>query len=263
MMLKLSNMTRAVLIIASLIASSGAQQFASIGPAAQIRSTPDGYRYPNGEVLHYTADWRIWQAGEATIRMDQVGSEQRITATANSTGFVALLFRVNDTFVSRFAPRSFCSLALAKHTEEGLHKRETNIHFDEYRRRAVLDERNLRNNEVKHTENEIPGCVTDVLSGIYYLRTLPLQVGATYVFPLNDGGQTVNVKAYVEAREEIKTDAGTFRTLRVQPSSETGMLKTRGKIWVWYSDDAQHYPVQMRARMFWGTLTIKLARVER
>jgi len=67
----------------------------------------------------------------------------------------------------------------------------------------------------------------------------------------------------VEGREEIKTDAGTFRTVRVQPSAGSGILKSRGKIWIWYSDDAAHIPVQMRARMFWGTLTFRLTRVER
>jgi hypothetical protein len=34
-------------------------------------------------------------------------------------------------------------------------------------------------------------------------------------------------------------------------------------VWVWYTDDAAHIPVQMRARLFWGTLTFRLNRIER
>jgi hypothetical protein len=34
-------------------------------------------------------------------------------------------------------------------------------------------------------------------------------------------------------------------------------------VWVWYTDDAQRIPVQMRARMGWGTLTFRLARVDK
>jgi hypothetical protein len=150
-----------------------------------------------------------------------------------------------------------------KHTEEGLHKRETTIRFDEVRRRAVLDERNLRDNGVKHIENEIPSCATDVLNGIYYLRTLPLQVGATYLFPLNNGGPTVDVKSSVEGNEDIKTDAGTFHTVRVSINSDADKLKGRGKVWIWYTDDASHVPVQMRSQLFWGTLTLRLVRVGR
>jgi len=41
------------------------------------------------------------------------------------------------------------------------------------------------------------------------------------------------------------------------------VVKSKGRIWIWYSDDANHTPVQMRARMFWGTITFRLTRVER
>jgi len=256
-------MIRAVLVIAFLLGTVSAQEVASIGPAAQVRPVPENYRFPNGETLHYSADWRIWQAGEATLSLQQNGTEERITASANSTGFVALLFRAADTFVSRFDARTFCSVLFTKHTEEGLHKRETMIHFDEGRHKAVLDERNLRDNGVKHLENDIPGCVTDVLNGIYYMRTLPLQVGATYLFPLNNGGPTVDVKSYVEGREDIKTDAGIFHTVRVSVNSDADKLKGRGKVWIWYTDDAVHVPVQMRSQLFWGTLTLRLTRVDK
>jgi hypothetical protein len=233
------------------------------GPASSIRPVPDNYRFLNGQVLHYTAEWRLWTAGTATLKLDQVGTEQRITANAESAGAVAVLYRVADRFEIFFDRKTFCSLRLNKHSEEGLHSRETKIRFDYASHKAVLDERNLKTNESKHTEESIPNCVTDVLAGIYYLGSMPLEPGSTYVFPVNDGGKTYDVKAVVEGREEIKTDAGTFRTVRVQPSADSGVLKSRGKIWIWYSDDAAHIPVQMRARMFWGTLTFRLTRVER
>jgi hypothetical protein len=234
----------------------------TIGPQSYVRPTPAGYRFPNGQVLHYTAEWRLWNAGVATVRMDDAGSEQKITATADSVGFVSLLYKVTDKFESYFDKRSFCSTHIFKHSEEGLHKRDTNIRFDSIRRKAILDERNLRNNETKHTEQDIPGCVTDVLSGIFYVASLPLEPGKSFTFPLNDGGKTVDVKVHVETREDIKTEAGTFHTVRVQPEAESGVLKSKGKIWVWFTDDAAHTPVQMRARLFWGTLTFKLARIE-
>lgn len=240
-----------------------ASQTSIIGAQAHIRPVPENYKFPNGQTLHYVAEWRLWNAGLATLRMDQNGSEEKVTATAESTGFVSLLYKVADRFESYFDRKTFCSTHVFKHSEEGLHKRETNIRFDAVRHKAVLDERNLRNNETKHTEQDIPSCVTDVVSGIFYVASLQLEPGMNYTFPLNDGGKTVIVRAHVEAREEIKTDAGTFNTIRVQPEADSGVLKSRGKVWVWYTDDAAHTPVQMRARLFWGTLTFKLARIDR
>jgi len=233
------------------------------GAASSIRPVPDNYRYANGQVLHYTAEWRLWTAGTATLKIEAAGAEQKVSVRADSAGAVAVLYRVADHFESYFDRKSFCSSRISKHSEEGLHSRDTNIRFDYAKRKSVLDEKNLKTNETKHTENDIPACVTDVLSGLYYVGSMPLETGSTYMFPINDGGKTYDVKAYVEGREEIKTTAGDFHTVRVQPSAEGGLMKSRGKIWVWYSDDAAHIPVQMRARMFWGTLTFKLASVER
>jgi len=243
--------------------SSSAMSQDTIGPQSYIRPAPTNYRFPNGQVLHYTVEWRIWNAGVATFRIDPAGSEQKVTATADSTGFVSLLYKVADRFEAYFDRNTFCSTHIFKHSEEGLHKRDTNIRFDQQRKKAILDEKNLRNNETKHVEQDIPGCVTDVISGIFYVASLPLEPGRSYTFPLNDGGKTVDVKAHVEAREDVKTDAGTFHTVRVQPEAESGVLKSKGKVWVWYTDDANHTPVQMRAHMFWGMLTFKLARIDK
>ena len=233
------------------------EALAHIYPPAANHHFADGVRFV------YGAEWRIWKAGTASLKLENEGRDKHVVATADATGFVALLIRVHDRFESRFDARSFCSESISKHTEEGLRKRETGIRFDYSRHKSVLDEINLRTNEKKRTEEDIPSCVTDVLSGIYYLGSLPLQPGSTYMFPVNDGGRTVTLRATVEGREQLKTDAGTFSTVRVRPEADSGILKDRGTFWFWYTDDAQRIPVQMRARLFWGTLTFRLQRVEK
>ncbi len=252
---------------------------ATIGPESHIQPPSASYHFPRGETYYYLAEWRLWNAGTATLRMGPppqpareqrapgtpgpAGPEQQVFGAADSTGFVALLYPVHDRFQATFDPRTFCSINVSKHTEEGFHKRDTLIRFDYSRHKSILDETNLKNKEVKHTERDIPNCVTDVVSGIFYLGSLPLVPDATYTFPLNDGGQTVDVKAHVEAREDIKTEAGTFRAIRVSPQATAGVVKERGRIWIWYSDDERRIPVQIRARMFWGTLTFTLQRIEK
>ena len=195
------------------------------------------------------------------MRIERAGAQEHVTATADSTGVVALLYRVQDRFNSYFDAKSLCSYKLLKHTEEGLHRRETAISYDYARGKAILEERNLKDNQQKKTENDIPNCVTDVLSGIFYVGSLPLQPGANYRFPLNNGGKTVTVQAHVEGKEQIKTPAGTFQTIRVGPEGDSGILS--GRIWIWYTDDARHLPVQMRAKLFWGTLTIYLTSISK
>jgi hypothetical protein len=66
----------------------------------------------------------------------------------------------------------------------------------------------------------------------------------------------------VEGKEELKTQSGTYKTIRVQPTADAGVVKNRGNIWIWYTDDERHMPVQMRARLFWGTITFRLISAE-
>jgi hypothetical protein len=261
-MKRLPLTTALALLCVALAVSQQPAPPASIGPVAQVHPPPPNHVFPNGQSLIYEAEWRLWTAGTARISLDLAGSNQRVSGTVDSSGVVALLYPVHDRFQSTFDPRTFCSVGITKHTEEGFHSRETLINFNYSRRRAILDETNLKNGQAKHVEREIPGCVTDVLSGIFYVASLPLTPDATYVFPLNDGGETVEVRAHVEAREQVKTPAGTFATLRVAPEAASGVLKNRGRVWIWYSDDARRIPVQMRARMFWGTLTFRLVRID-
>ena len=67
-----------------------------------------------------------------------------------------------------------------------------------------------------------------------------------------------NMTVSLLRHEEIKTTLGSFKTLRVQPTAAAGVVKNRGNIWIWYTDDDRHLPVQMRARLFWGTITFRL-----
>ena len=232
--------------------------------ASRIFPPPSAFRFPLGTTFYYKAEWRLFSAGIASITLDQDASGQRrVRANADSTGFVARLYHVHDNFQSLFDPKTFCSAELSKRTEEGPRRRESKLQFDYTRRKSIFEEVNTKSGEKKHLENDIPACATDVLSGLFYASSLPLEPGKSYTFPVNDGGKTVDLEARVEAREQVKTDVGTFNTLRVQPQPNTEILKKRGSIWIWYTDDADRIPVQMRGRMGWGTITIRLTRIER
>jgi hypothetical protein len=232
--------------------------------AATPQLTPPrpNYAFPDFQGYVYSAEWHMITAGTGTVKMEPDGNVRKVTATAESQGAVNVIFPVHDHFEARFDPRTFCSLSIFKHSEEGQHKRETSIHFDYARGKSVLDERNLRTGETKHVETDMPGCATDVITGFYYLQSLPLLVGSVYEFPISDGKTTI-VRAKVEKREQVKVPAGTFSTVMVSAEATSGPLQSKGKVWAWYSDDAHHTPVQMRSKLGWGTLLFQLERIDK
>src|SRR5437588_3118881 len=242
-----------------VVASLG---FLAAFASAQMPMPRAGYRFPIGQTLTYDVDWRLLSAGTATLKVEPAGTNVRVVGTGDSIGAIALLYHVHDRFESLVDPTNYCSLSLSKQTEEGFRRITTNISYDYSRSLSVLSEKNLKNNQSKRQENAIPGCVSDVLSSIFYVGSLPLAPGATYTFPINDGGKTSVVDLKVEGKEDIKTAAGTYHTIRVQPQTQNAPVKNKGQIWLWFSDDERHLPVQMRARLFWGTLTLKLAKAE-
>ncbi|HLW51952.1 MAG TPA: DUF3108 domain-containing protein [Candidatus Angelobacter sp.] len=221
------------------------------------------YKFPTGQTFVYAAVWRIFNAGTATLRIEPAGAQDRVLGTADTGSTASLLYKVQDHYESSFDPANFCSSSTSREIEEGLRRVSTKITFDYAKRKSIAEQKNLKKNDSRNQEHSIPACVTDVLSGIFYAASLPLQPGGTYSFPLNDGGETLTVIVHAEAREQLKTPAGTFNTIRVQPEAASGLLKDKGKIWIWYSDDAARIPVQARAHMYWGMLTFTLQRIDK
>jgi hypothetical protein len=251
-----------IVLIAALAAQQGPPT-ATIGPApVQIEPPRPNYPFPDGRSYVYSAEWHLITAGIGVVRMEVAGNERKVSASAESSGAVNVIFPVHDRFESRFDPRTFCSLSIFKHSEEGAHKRETSIRFDYAHKKSTLDEKNLKTGETKHVENDLKGCATDVITGFYYLQSLPLQLGAIYEFPISDGKTTI-VHATVDKREQIKVPAGTFSTVLVTAEATSGPLQSKGKVWVWYSEDPGHTPVQMRVKLGWGTLLFRLQRIEK
>jgi len=221
-----------------------------------------GFEYPQHQTLTYSVDWRVFTAGTAVFHLDQVGNLLKISATANTVGAVNMLFPVVDGFQSGFDLKTGCSTGFDKQTQEGRRKVASDLTFDYVHGKQIRNERNLVKGTATHSVTNIPACVTDLLSAMFYTQSQPMAPGQTVSFPLADAMRTVSVGMKVEGREEIKTPAGTFQTIKVQATAEEGVVKNRGSIWIWYTDDARHLPVQMQARLFWGTITFHLQSVE-
>ncbi len=231
-------------------------------PIPVLQAPQGGFTYPAHETLTFTVDWRVFTAGTAVFHLDQAGGVEKVSATADSVGAVNLLFPVVDRFQSGIDTRTGCSTGFHKQIQEGRRRIATDLLFDYVHGKQTQDERNLVKGTATHKEANVPACVTDSLAAIFYTQSQPLVPGQTVSFPLADSMRTVTVGMKVESREEIKTPAGTFQTVKVEATADEGIVKNRGSIWVWYTDDARHLPVQIQARLFWGTITFHLQSVD-
>jgi hypothetical protein len=218
--------------------------------------------FPAKQTLTFTVDWRVFTAGTAVFQLEQQGTAQKITATADSIGAVTMLFPVVDRFQAGFDTKTGCSTGFSKQLQEGRRKVSSDLSFNYPQGKQTQVEKNLVKGTSKELTAAIPACVTDSLSAIFYAASQPMTVGQNIRFPLADSMRTVTVAMKVEGKEEIKTPAGVFQAIKVEPTADEGIVKNRGQIWVWYTDDARHMPVQIQARLFWGTITFRLQSYE-
>ena len=256
------------LLLAAIVLPGFAQNRAGT-PAAT--ATPDalslpqpapGWSFPDRQTLSYAVDWRVFPAGTATVHLQADGPEERVTVTGDSQGAINLLFHVSDRFQSSFRRDRGCSENFTRQTMEGRRQIESTQRIDGTHRVSFYDERNLVSRV--HVQQTVPitPCVTDMLSGLFIAASQTLEPGGVLHLPVVSGDHVSNVTLHVEARETIRTPATTFHTVRVQPTADSGAVRNRGKLWIWYTDDGRHIPVQMRARLFWGTLTFRLTGVD-
>jgi hypothetical protein len=250
--LKTRTHAASILCAFALAAMAHGQQMPQLSPPRP------GFNFPQKQTLTYSVDWRVFPAGIAVIHFESNGDRERMTANAETSGAINLLFHVGDRFQSVFDRQTGCTYEFDKQTVEGRRQINSTLRLDYGQGKSILDEKNQVTGQTKHVETGIPGCLTDLLTGVFYASSQPMSLGHSYVLPVVDAQRTVPVTMKVESREEVKTPLGTFKTLRVQPTADAGVVKNRGNIWIWYTDDDRHLPVQMRARLFWGTITFRL-----
>src|SRR5579862_8873924 len=214
-----------------------------------------------GEVLTFDVTWTIFRAGTVTSTLRNASEANHnvfeAVATARSEGFVPLLFDVNDVFRATSSPQTLCSEGITKKVNEGHRHKDTQIAFDYSRKQAVLNERDLNQPQAppKHAESDIPPCVEDVVTAFYYLRRQKLEIGKTIELPVNDGSKTQRVVVDVQAREKVQTPMGTYDAFRVEPKVFNGLLKRKGRMLIWFSDDQRHLPLRVKAMIAVGSIS--------
>ncbi len=233
----------------------------AVAPAA----FPQGSSLPNRETLSYNVEWRLITAGKARLEWNTLPQSRQVSLHVESVGLVSKLFKVEDDYTASLN-QSLCALSSQLVAREGSRQRDTRITFDYQTRKASYLERDrAKNTTLLSRETDIPGCVHDVIGGLYYLRTLNLEPNQGASAPVSDGKKAAVVKLEAQQREELKVPAGTFKTIRYEIYLFDNVLFHRSAhLHVWLTDDAARIPVQIRVRMAItvGTITLQLEKRE-
>lgn len=231
-------------------------------PVSRIVPPPDFFHFPEKQKFVYSVEWHMLNAGTATIFFESSNANQHLHSTADTSGLVNKIYPVHDTFDADLDPHTFCTLQISKHSEEGAHRLDRKIRFDYQRAKSEIDDLDLKTGQRKHDESGIPACITDVVSGFFYVSSLELAPRSSQTFPVAEKGKTNDIKFVVESRSKIKVPLGEFQAVRLLAEPISGPLKGKGTVWIWYTDDARHIPLQMRSKLGFANLLFQLQKIE-
>ena len=179
-----------------------------------------------------------------------------------------------ETVAASFAPHPFVIIAPPEHRlagrrrvplselsgetflvrEPGSGTRAAMGRFFQERHVAVIDGKR---------ECDVEPHVQDILSSLYYVRTVPLEVGKSVYVPNHDNGKNYPLEVRVERRERVTVDAGTFDCLVVEPVlMGEAVFKQNGRVKVWLTDDELRMPVLLKSKVFVGAIAGVLTHFE-
>ncbi|MBX9928706.1 MAG: DUF3108 domain-containing protein, partial [Gemmatimonadaceae bacterium] len=182
--------------------------------------------------------------GTDTVR-DRLAWRTRFTVSGGT-----FFYRVHDVLESWFDTQTLSSLRFSQDFSEGGRDREKLYEIFPDRRVFV---------EKGRPESPTVAEPLDDGSFLYFLRTVPLEVGKTYEFHRYFKPDRNPVVLRVLRRERIRVPAGEFACIVVQPIIKTtGIFSENGRAEVWLSDDPRRIMVQMKSKLPFGSLNLYL-----
>ncbi|NJD18012.1 MAG: DUF3108 domain-containing protein [Gemmatimonadetes bacterium] len=267
----LRRMLVAALAVAALawpLASAAAQPAARTAPQAAASAAPRVYPaastaapapFGPGERLVYKVKIGIFNAGEGQMSIPSLDTLRgrdayRISMTIRGGLGPA---RVNDAYSSWLDIRSLQSWRFIQDIHE--------VNYKSFRHYEFYPERRLWDREDNDESGPLASLTPlDDIAFIYFIRTLPLEVGKTYTFDRYFKVEGNPVTVNVLRRDHRKTEAGEFSTLVVQPIIRTkGLFSQGGKAEIHFTDDARRIPVYVKSDIpnFPGSLTLHLREI--
>lgn len=217
--------------------------------AALLARLAAPYPFTVGETLEYDAKLGVFPIGTARMSVNQMtrerGTEAFVFAATGEGRPMGI--RVGADLTSYVGARGFSSLRFHRRVYQG-------GSVDESQFQIVGDSSRYRQDGVPR-DWAAPRNPLDELAFLYYLRTVPLKVGATYQIPryFKTGYNPIQVR--VVSRSDWQLPEG-----RTVPAFNLEITSRGMQMSVTMTDDARRLPVELELPLPFGRVTLELTR---
>lgn len=215
--------------------------------------------FKSGESLRFSVQYGFIHAGSAWLEVPEIVDwkgrpSYRLVARAESNGFFSKMYKVRNRIESLWDVEGRYSSRYFENRREGKFRANDTITFAGSPLQARYKDGQTY---------DLVGPVQDALSSFYYFRTQPLPVGGSITFDYHASRKTAPLQVKVLGRQNIKTPAGRFDCLVIEPILKAGgIFKNKGRLVIWLTDDERRMPVMMRSKVMIGSISVVLQEVK-
>lgn len=240
-----------ILALVTMAASASGQDTTAAPVEVKVPQVRAAVPFGVGERADYSVKFGPFSVGNGTMEvvgLDTIRGRETWHTLFRVRGGIPG-FRVDDRMESWMDTQTLASLRHWQELDEGPNERERR--FEIY-----PDSVFVQNGQEPQPTVALP---LDEGSFLFFVRTIPLEVGQEYPFDRYFRPDRNPVRFQVLRRDTIRVPAGTFATIVVRPIIKArGVFSENGRAEVWLTDDDRRIMVQLKSRTKLGSLSLFL-----
>jgi hypothetical protein len=222
----------------------------------QLKSKPNN-AFRTGEKLTFDVDYGFISVGEAEIFIPEkkkimFRNSFHVTFKVKSKPFFDFFFKVRDKYETYIDSAALVPWRFEQHVKEGKYQKDYGAFFNHTKNVAIHDNK----------EYPITDSTQDIISAFFYVRTLDFSnVKPGYTVHLQNffNNKIYPLRVIFRGREEVEVKSGTFKCIKIEPViTDGGLFKSKGRIFIWLTDDEIKMPVKVEAEIPIGAIDAEL-----
>jgi len=227
-----------------------------------VAAGADTLPFAAGESLFYEVRWEQVPVAQVSLEVrsvEQILGEPAFHFIFRARSYPALgvLYPVEGYIAGYTDLELTRSFRLEKDMREGWTRRTYRVDFDWDRSIATYVSRKKSRRSVPLTEGTL-----DMLSILYYVRSLPLTTGMTVTRPLSSGKKIHLAEALAVRRETIMVGGHPWPAFLIEPDVRKagGIFKKSEKprFLLWISADERRIPLKVVSKVWVGSFIVEL-----
>ncbi len=222
--------------------------------------------FGDGEDISYAISYNwgpVWvTAGEVTFKakLEKKGEKQvwHLASTGKTYHSYDVLFKVRDYYETWVDAETFRTINFSRYIYEGGYTLVNALKFD-YEKKKIFSSTKSNNNPVRLDTFAIQPCSFDMLAAVYFTRTIDishLQMDQKKQVSVVIDDQVYNIYIRPLAREIVENNDGKrYNCIKISARMVEGTIfKGDEDVLVWITDDDNHIPVYIEAKILVGTV---------